>query len=78
MKQIYMRVNFKKTNRNQQLEIVPAIRHKTSKYSNQVEHISGESVATGVTSKNLGTGVQENQEENSKDKIYVEVFSEVQ
>ena len=73
-----MRVNFKKTNKSQQLEIVPAIHHKTSKYSNQVEHISGESVTTGVTSKNLGTGVQENQEENSKDKIYVEVFSEVQ
>ena len=49
MKQIYMKPNFKKTKQSLQLELVPAIQHNTSKYSNQLEHISGKSVATGVT-----------------------------
>ena len=49
MKQIYMKSNFKKTKQSLQLELVPAIQHNTSKYSNQLEHISGKSVATGVT-----------------------------
>ena len=77
MKQTYMSVNFKKTNKIQQLEIVPTIQRNlvstVTNWSIFQESIkeSRKSITTGVTGKSK---VQRNQEENCKELIYVEVF----